>query len=160
MNRGRLLLILQLLLLGVSSACGERSATSEVPALSVGTSEPSPRAPTPLPGRGVVTGTLLSSSSNRSIPATHLFLAKLSPASGSISIQVAVMDPYSSPRAVTDSSGAFTFVDVEPGAYTVVCWSPSGSTLIRNLETDKDLSLVVAAGQIVDLGVIYSPAGY
>ncbi len=107
-----------------------------------------PRNHTPLPNRGVVWGIL----SREGQPAADqtMYLALMISEGGEIG--VAALDPVRDPRAETDASGYFVFLNVPPGRYALGIMSPAGPVLIRR--ADDEIIVEVKAGQIADLGTV------
>jgi hypothetical protein len=68
------------------------------------------------------------------------------------SMDVAALDPVNDPRAETDATGTFVFVDVAPGRYALGIDSPIGPVLIR--QDDKEIEAQVEAGEVTDLGEV------
>jgi hypothetical protein len=128
------------------------SPLSPTPAPAVASKEASAVASvdlTPAPGTGLVQGLLLLDGE----PAAErtLYLAPLI-ASGA-ELEIVALDPVEDDRAESDASGAFLFVDVEPGRYALGINSPIGPVLIRAGDGDEIVAEVVA-GEIVDLDVV------
>lgn len=117
--------------------------------------------PTALATKGVVTGTLLRWSSTESLPEAELYLASVITATDNVDFRLIALEPDSDPRAEMDAlTGTFVFTDVEPALYAVAIVSPFGSALINEPAESNALTFSVVAGQIVDLGVVYSSAGW
>ncbi|HUW12370.1 MAG TPA: hypothetical protein VM537_21775 [Anaerolineae bacterium] len=73
-------------------------------------------------------------------------------------IALAKLDPGSSPKATLDETGYFIFVDVAPGTYALaVAISPANSALVPDPESTAELTIVVAAGEVVHLGTVHIP---
>lgn len=66
---------------------------------------------------------------------------------------VAALDAATAPRAESDASGYFVFLDAPPARYALGILSPSGPVLIRQA-SGQEVLLQVEAGQIHDLGEI------
>ena len=109
---------------------------------------PAPEGVTPGPDTGVVQGLLLMNGEPAS--GRTLYLAAVV-ATGD-SMDVAALDPVNDPRAETDASGTFVFVDVAPGRYALGIDSPIGPVLIR--QDDKEIEAQVEAGEVTNLGTV------
>lgn len=108
-----------------------------------------PRDHTPPPNLGIVQGELELEGE----PAAEhtMYLAPLV-ATGE-EIEIAALDAVTDPRAESDASGYFVFLDVEPGRYALGINSPIGPVLIRG-DDGEEILAQVEAGQIVDLGIV------
>lgn len=109
-------------------------------------------APTPLPGRAVVTGKLKNLKSVGVVASIRLFLAKIYYSADGTSAAFG-LDIRTSPRAVSDFDGSFVFVDVEPGEYLLMVGDPTlAGTVKYSDSTGKDVILKVSAGQTLNIG--------
>jgi len=161
-----LLLILGLFVLG---ACGQEVATapaapetdtvSPLPtATTQATSEPATEVPvasedlTPRPGMGIVQGTLTLGGEVGQ--GETLYLAPIVVTGESMS--VAGLDTNTAPRTETDATGAFAFLDVPPGEYALALVGPIGPVIVPGPDGDE-ITVVVQAGEISDLGAIDAP---
>lgn len=126
----------------------EFSSPLPTPVAPLGT--PLPRDPTPEPGLGTVQGVLAI----RGEPAAGytMYLAPIVQTGDEGVGGVAALDPVRDPRAESDSSGYFVFVNVTPGRYALGISSPVGPVLIRRDE--NEITADVEADQIVDLEVV------
>ena len=108
-----------------------------------------PRDHTPSPDLGIVQGELELEGE----PAAErtMYLAPLVSTGGEM--EVAALDPVTDPRAESDASGYFVFLDVEPGRYALGINSPIGPVLIRG-DDGGEILAEVEGGQITDLGVV------
>jgi len=161
-----LLLILGLFVLG---ACGQEVATapaapetdtvSPLPtATTQATIEPATEVPvapqdlTPRPGMGIVQGTLTLGGEVGE--GETLYLAPIVVTGESMS--VAGLDTNTAPRTETDATGAFAFLDVPPGEYALALVGPIGPVIVPGPDGDE-ITVVVQAGEISDLGAIDAP---
>jgi hypothetical protein len=154
----RLSLLLTLVLLLIAVGCSSKTPTpsvpepSPVPSLVPTVAPPTPtllpRDPTPKPELGNVQGLLLL---NGQPAGGHvLYLATIiRPESEGMGI--AALDPARDPRAESDASGYFVFLDVAPGRYALGIMSPVGPVLINGID-GKEILAEVQAGQVLDLG--------
>jgi len=160
-----LLLILGVLALG---ACGQEEIgtvsapqTDTVSPLATATAEANlepttavatPSLPpnlTPKPDLGLVQGTL--EMDGELAPGETLYLAPMVATGESMS--VAGLNTDTDPRAATDETGTFTFLDVPPGQYALAIISPYGPVVINGPD-DKEIVVAVQAGELTELGAI------
>jgi hypothetical protein len=102
--------------------------------------------PTSQPGMGTVRGVLTG------MMGGELFLAKLLPDED---FPLFELDVSMAPRAIVDESGNFIFVDVPPGRYGLVFWTPLSSFLLNDPKTGTTLTITVRADDIVEIGEIF-----
>jgi hypothetical protein len=72
---------------------------------------------------------------------------------------IAGVDESTAPMAVTDASGQFVFINVEPGAYALAIKHPLNLLLARDVRSNQDIVLEVRPGQVTDLGPIMVSIG-
>jgi hypothetical protein len=72
---------------------------------------------------------------------------------------VASAGEKSAPLAVTDENGAFVFADVPVDTYALVVVTPIGAFMIKD-EAGEDFLIDVGAGEVVDLGKVYTDLPY
>jgi len=158
MELRRLSILLTLVLLLIAVGCSSKTPTpsvpepSPVPTLSPTVAVPTPtlllRDPTPKPDLGAVRGILLL---NGKPAGGHvLYLATIIRLE-SEGMGIAALDPARDPRAESDASGYFVFLDVAPGRYALGIMSPVGPVLINGTD-GKEILAEVQAGQVLDLG--------
>lgn len=107
-----------------------------------------------MPTKGAITGQLIGRESGRP-PEGGLIvylgdISYLQPES----IPVVTMKQQSSPHTMTDESGNFAFLDLGPGTYALILWTPVNSLVINDPETGDGLLVTVEAGAITELGEI------
>jgi hypothetical protein len=115
--------------------------------------------PTSLPTLGTVTGFLVDEVGEQALVDYGLYLAKLLEPKGE-TLSVAALDATTDPRATTDGTGQFTFIDVAPGTYALALMTPTGPALIKDAQTGKEIVFSVEAGETADLGEIYIHPGF
>jgi hypothetical protein len=108
---------------------------------------------TPSPGMGIVHGILTLG--GEVAPGETLYLAPMIVTGEEIS--VAGLDTNTAPRAETDVTGAFAFVDVPPGAYALAIISPVGPVIVPG-PGGNEITVEVQAGEAADLGTIAAPS--
>lgn len=108
--------------------------------------------PTSQPGYGTVTGRLVSQGTDRPLDNKTVYLGAITTASDT-NFSAAALDKFS-PMYTTDGQGNFIFFDVPPGRYGLIMDSLLDTILLADLSTGKDIVVVVAADQTVDLGKI------
>jgi hypothetical protein len=107
---------------------------------------------TPLGGTGTITGKLVTSPPGRSPAGVTLYLAALLPLTPGPDYLIG-MDLANSPRTVVYEDGRFLFPNIAPNRYALVLWTPNQSAYAQDpANSDKELIVTVAAGQIVELG--------
>ncbi len=144
-----------LLLLVAVVGCAGQPAPSPTPAAGVPTT-----IPTSLPTKGIVTGVLYDDVDRRPLSDHVLYLAVLLKPLEAGKLSVAALDPTADPRAVSDAEGKFTFTNIEPGTYALAFATPTGTALIIDPKTEKEIVFTVEAGGTVDLGTIYLHPGF
>jgi hypothetical protein len=102
--------------------------------------------PTSQPGMGTVRGVLIG------MMGGELFLAKLLPDED---FPLFELDVSIAPKAIVDESGNFIFVDVPPGRYGLVFWTPLSSFLLNDPKTGTTLTITVKADDTVEIGEIF-----
>lgn len=113
--------------------------------------------PTPIPqpasDQGSVTGRLVDYLSGKPALPMVIYLGTLSPLKieGTES-HLVQMQPGSSPDAEVDEHGYFAFVDIQPGVYAMVAWTPVNSWVISDPATELDILVTIEAGKITELG--------
>ena len=70
------------------------------------------------------------------------------------SIPFITMKQQASPHTMTDESGSFAFLDLEPGTFALILWTPVDSIVVDEPETGNGLMVMVEAGVITELGEI------
>jgi hypothetical protein len=100
-------------------------------------------------GLGAVSGTLLINRQPR--PAASLYLADVIQDDRGAEM-VASYDPANSPRAFTDSSGNFLYVNIPPGRYGLVLDSVIASYLLHYPDRDEPILITITAGEVTDIG--------
>jgi len=129
---------------------------SPLPANTVATSPLPPAQESPVitpvsqPGMGTVIGRLAVERIREPFAGGELYLAKLT---GNGEHPLYSLDIHSDPRAYIDRQGNFVFVDIPPGNYGLVFWSPAGSLLVAN-SSGTSVTFTVTANEVVDLGTI------
>lgn len=162
MKRLRVVLLLTMLLVG----CGTRGTTThgslessppqESPVPTPVESEVTEFVPTPVPtppaDKGAIVGRFVDFETGQPPEdAIPIVLGKLVPMSSGDSA-VITMSPSTSPQSIIDEHGYFAFLNVKPGTYAMVFWTPAESYVISDPETEDAILATVNAGEITDLG--------
>ena len=108
------------------------------------------RNPTPEPGSGTVQGVLTMHA--KPAAGRILYLAAVIQTAGEGIGGVAALDPVNDPRAESDASGYFVFLNVPPGRYALGINSPVGPVLIN--QKGREIMTEVQADQIADLETV------
>jgi hypothetical protein len=154
-------------LLVILSACGGEPTpdqTFESP-LAEPTTEPTtaaeptaaPALASPQPGMGGVTGRFVDQVTGEPVPDRVIYLGELTPfeaQEGEEPSSFVMMVPTTSPSTLTDQDGYFSFLDVGPGTYAFVLWTPVDSWVLVNPETEENVMVTIQAGEVVDLGTV------
>lgn len=129
-----------------NTSAGTAPALDLVPVLDV---------PSPASGLGVVTGFLLvGGEGGQPYFGNAVYLGHaLAPSDPAFPPMISLSESED-PLAVMDQTGRFLFVDVEPGTYGLVLWSPVGSAPMQDPATGAYMIIEVKADQVIDLGVI------
>ena len=104
---------------------------------------------TPRPGYAMVTGTMVSSATGPYPIPGELFLGEL--VSNNPDFPVYSLDVATAPKAIKFPNGDFLFIDVPPGEYGLVFWTPAGSYLMVD-STGASVVFTAQADAVVDLG--------
>lgn len=111
--------------------------------------------PDPPPDKGAITGRFIDYVSGEPAVEMVVYLGELSPLNiGDSESHVIMILPNSSPSTMTDRHGYFAFLNVEPGTYAMVMWTPVNSWVVSDPETKLGILVTVEAGVITDLGEI------
>lgn len=136
------------------NACEERALPTFIsplpsPSLVVTSPPPTPEMtktfPTSQPGMGTVRGALTG------MMGGDLYLAKLLPDDDFPLFELGM---GVSPKATICETGEFTIIDVPPGRYGLVFWTPLNSFLINDPRTGTTLIVTVQADKLIDLGKV------
>jgi len=109
--------------------------------------------PTPEQDTGVVTGQLSYSGTDDPVMNNTLYLGfkiYLTPGPD----YTYGFTQHGSPRVTTDDEGRFAIGGITPGAYIVLLWSLSGTSMAHYPESSQELEINVEAGKVLDLGRI------
>lgn len=101
--------------------------------------------PTSQPGMGTVRGVLVR------MVGGDLYLAKLLPDD---EFPLFELEMNVSPKAIINETGEFIFINVPPGRYGLVFWTPLNSFLIKDTEAGTTLVITVEADELINIGEI------
>ena len=109
--------------------------------------------PAPDNNTGVITGRLFSTKMGAPLSKMGVYLGEYIYLTPGPDYMVSLRQE-SSPHTITDAGGNFLIVDVQPGEYPIIAWTPINSYVIPGESGEKELVIVVVAGQVTDLGEI------
>lgn len=107
--------------------------------------------------KGVVIGRLLDINTNEPLPFQSVYLGIKIPLTPGPAYNYALSEA-SSPSTLSDEDGRFAIGDVEPGEYILMLFHPSGVTVIMVPNSDRELDVIVTAGEMLDLGEVKGTA--
>lgn len=115
--------------------------------------------PTPLPQTGAVTGQLLTPNEQGRPYISILYLGNvIRPINDSSAMPLISFSEESSIRGVQDQeTGRFYFLNVPPGEYAIIIWTPVMSMPLRDPVTKQEIIFRVEPDKITDLGTIIIP---
>jgi len=111
---------------------------------------------TPEPGKAVVSGKLLDSSSKEPYEAS-LFLSKNLTAEYPGYPPVISFSYQTNPRAAQDDEGNFIFKNIDPGSYVIVLYKSTGQDFLKEEDNELPKMYNLKANEIIELGVVYFP---
>ncbi len=140
---------------------------SPIPTVSLSESTSNPNSPiptpavglahwnvTPEPGKAILRGRVVVQSN---FLLGELYLGKVIPTSDP-NVELVELDESSSPRAIIDrATGAFIFLNVDPGKYGLIAWEPMRSVLVKDPQTGSTLFITLSVGQVKDIGTLFIP---
>jgi len=109
--------------------------------------------PTPVPGKGVVTGVLVHYTFDGPIPGVTVYLAPVL-ASDDGKMEMAKFVKEDSPATTTDADGRFLFVGVDPGRYAVILGGVVDDYLLSDFQTQEEIVFGLDGDQLYDAGEI------
>lgn len=111
---------------------------------------------TPDPGKGIINGKLIESSSKEPYEAS-LFLSKNLTADYPGYPPVISFSYQSNPRAAQDNEGNFVFKNIEPDKYVIVLYRPTGQDFIKDKDTGLPIMYELVENEVLNLGIIEFP---
>jgi hypothetical protein len=111
--------------------------------------------PTPLPGRGVVTGRIIATSpAARASLAGDIYLAPIINTNGKTPMPFIRLAPDEDPKAtLRNEKNEFAIIDVPPGEYGIILHTPVSDHLVPDSEGGF-MIIEVEENEILDLGTI------
>jgi hypothetical protein len=68
------------------------------------------------------------------------------------------MDIANSPKAIISNDGRFLAVNIPPGEYVLVLWTPVEARFVPDpTNTANELIVTVISNQIIDIGTVQAP---
>ncbi len=142
------------------AACTEQPAPTLSPLPVSVSNRESPILPTPTSPRltdtalGGVKGRVISRATGQPLSGFGLYLGDQLPIQPGDQHAITFQEK-SSPHVEVDAQGNFALVDVKPKTYALILWTPLKSQVIADpKQPTKELSVVIKAGEITDLGDI------
>ena len=102
---------------------------------------------------GVVIGQLLDTNTGEPLAFQSVYLGVKIPLTPGPAYNYAIQE-QSSPHTVSDAEGRFAMGDVKPGSYILMIYHPSSATVIMEPNSDRELEVIVTAGELLDLGPV------
>ncbi len=102
---------------------------------------------------GVVTGKLINIETGEPIAFQSVYLGTknyLTPGPG----YTYTLQEFSSPHSISDAEGRFAIGAVPPGEYILMIFTPFGATVVMQPNSDRELEVIVEAGEVLDLGTM------
>jgi hypothetical protein len=144
-----------------ATIAAQTEETFDSPLSPLPTPEAALAVPTQLPALqddlGGLTGRFVDVVSGEPIIDRVVYLGELTPMEsqdGEDATNFVMMVPTTSPSSPLDQSGGFAFVNVEPGTYAFVLWTPGESWVVNEPGTQSSILVTIEAGQITDLDVV------
>lgn len=109
--------------------------------------------PEPGSDTGVVTGIMVDAETGEPLGSQSVYLGYkvfLTPGPG----YTYALQEMSSPHTLSTPDGEFAIGDVPPGQYILMIFTPFGVSVVMQPNTDREMDIVVEAGQVVDLGAL------
>jgi len=109
--------------------------------------------PEPNPNAGIITGILLSSTTNESLPHVKIYMAKkvpLEPGSG----YVLSFQKETSPQTDTNGRGEFIIENIPPGEHMILFVTPFGSFPLFN-DNAEQIEIDISTETIYELGKVF-----
>ncbi len=108
--------------------------------------------PQPSANTGTVTARIIQASTGAPLQGPLVYLGDVSPMTPGPDYLI-TMQQNSSPHAPLDRDGSFALMNVKPGTYGLIVWSPIKSTIVADPTKNlKELLVTVKPGEITDLG--------
>jgi hypothetical protein len=108
--------------------------------------------PAPSSGKGVLVGHVVDRETGENLAYQTVYLGyKIFFTDGNYSLAV---QENSSPKTMADKEGRFAIGDIEPGEYVISIWTPMDASFVMDPATDKEMEIVIEAGEILDIGTI------
>jgi len=109
-------------------------------------------AQTPSFGLAIVRGRIIEIQSKKAPAESVLYLGEVKSLSNGL--PVIRLERDTAPHAIPAQNGEFLFLDVEPGRYGLVLYTPEFSFLVDDPNTAKNFLLDISPNQVLDLGTI------
>ncbi len=109
--------------------------------------------PTPSEKTGVVVGRFISTTTKGPLVSQIVYLGDFLPLSPGSNYLI-TLEVERSPHTKTNHNGEFFLVDISPGSYPLIIWTPFRSLVVPDSSGEKEFRVNVMAGEITELGVL------
>jgi hypothetical protein len=108
--------------------------------------------PTPSSSTGNVTGRLVNKDLGTSLQGLTIYLGDLVPMQNSQG-NLVTLSQNASPHATVDANGYFALLNIKPGIYPLIVWTPISSKVITDPQrSEQEYRVIVKPGEAVDVG--------
>ncbi len=88
------------------------------------------------------------------VRAQSFYLAEMLPVQGQLEgAYVPALDMNKAPRAESTQTGEVVISLIPPGKYALTLFTPAGSILVVDSESNKEITFDIIAGEVTDLGI-------
>jgi hypothetical protein len=102
---------------------------------------------------GGVIGYLRLSENQSPIVGVGIYLGKILPLDPGPEFLI-TLEENESPHTRTDDDGYFEIINVPPGEYPIIVWTPMRSQVIADISGERELIVIIEAGKETNLGII------
>lgn len=139
----------------LAAGCSNATTTAVVPQPAATSSIPTAPVPQTSSDSGAIKVTLFSIVTGKPLTDGMICLATLIKLSGNVEGYIPSLNSKTSPCGNTDANGTLVISNIKPAKYGLVFSYPIGAHELMKLEgSDKEISIDIAAGNILDMGTI------